>query len=1135
MDSARGTLPRVRGQLYRSREVRSLAVAIGLVVAYLWVVGDWMFGFRFFVPLLAPMAIVAGAGFSDLRKWRPRAAGAALVVWTVALVLTAHDFWRAYEREERRESWLAAPSLDPARFFAPVPSNLRGRRQVCVGERYDRLQPSGLRPFMLGARNIDDLGICTKFYAKLPTTDVVFTEVGRYSPLTPKPVLRAGEAYTLSRAPKLLLEPGGNLRAANGGVVPDNVLGGVYRLLFSTETVAGYGPIDSAGTIRDPPRYLENLAHISHLRRVWINGQLLQKSEYRTGLPYLYGRQARLIFDDRFVADFTFSDADLDVYELYLGRIRSAEAASVDVMLLNDIGHVVFRTTFELAPRDRRDVRLNLGEGVKAAALSVAITSRTPGPQAVDLGDLRLQGQTTALKRFVDEHHGFDEIRALESVESVCPARRAGAIPCGPLATGTTCSSCPSRWCVVAAGGLGVRRAAGGSPEQRARATWPVPDGNSDAYSRHLLLLSRRGCRPSSRRRVDCSRGGGALLAQKARLLVSRAGHPFLPRAGGHCRPRSRVHCVLREAAVKFERILQTTVATAPRSAGVFRDAMTTWLLDKLWIKSHLRSTFGIPPDRILFCEHHESHAASAFLCSPFDEAAILTVDGVGEWTTTAIGAGRGHDLRLRTTSGFHTRSGCSTRRSRHSSDSKSTRASNRVMGMAPYGTPRFVDEVRQLVRVDGDGAFALDLDYFSFHYSTTRTFTSKFEQLFGAHREPDVPFFTEHTEFPSYYGAKPGNFHDLARENQRYADIAASIQVVTEEILLSMARHAMQAAGSTRLCLAGGVALNSVANGRILRETPATDLYVQPAAGDSGAALGAAMYMWHVVLGNPRGFVLEHASWGAEPSQEGIGEVVAACGLPFEHYRDEEQLIDRTVELLAKGAVVGWAHGRFEWGPRALGHRSILADLRRADAKDIVNTKIKFREPYRPFAPSVPVEHAAAFFDLSEPDRHLAARFMLLVVPVRPAARDLIPAVTHVDGTRAPCRRSAPASTTAYHKLLSRFGQSTGHPGTAEYVVQPARRADRQHAAGGVRHVLPEWNGRARARSHDHHERHTMRVLGNVATGDVDHPRAVAVPVGAETGPADSVCRHAVARWRVVAGWTGDRRGAVHLYALLT
>ena len=267
---------------------------------------------------------------------------------------------------------------------------------------------AGFVPFMLGARNIDDLGICTKFYAKLPTTDVVFTEVGRYSPLTPKPVLRAGEAYTLSRAPKLLLEPGGNLRAANGGVVPDNVLGGAYRLLFSTETVAGYGPIDSAGTIRDPPRYLENLAHISHLRRVWINGQLLQKSEYRTGLPYLYGRQARLIFDDRFVADFTFSDADLDVYELYLGRIRSAEAASVDVMLLNDIGHVVFRTTFELAPRDRRDVRLNLGEGVKAAALSVAITSRTPGPQAVDLGDLRLQGQTTALKRFVDEHHGFD-------------------------------------------------------------------------------------------------------------------------------------------------------------------------------------------------------------------------------------------------------------------------------------------------------------------------------------------------------------------------------------------------------------------------------------------------------------------------------------------------------------------------------------------------------------------------------------------------------------------------------------------------------------------------------------------------------------------------------------------------------
>jgi carbamoyltransferase len=206
------------------------------------------------------------------------------------------------------------------------------------------------------------------------------------------------------------------------------------------------------------------------------------------------------------------------------------------------------------------------------------------------------------------------------------------------------------------------------------------------------------------------------------------------------------------------------------------------------------------------------------------------------------------------------------------------------------------------------------------------------------------------------------------------------------------------------------------------------TDLYVQPAAGDSGAALGAALYVWHVVLGNPRGFVMEHASWGAEPSSEAIRDVADTCGLPIERHDCEDGLIDRTVELLEAGAVVGWVQGRFEWGPRALGHRSILADPRRADAKNVVNVKIKFREPYRPFAPSVPVEHAARFFDLPEPTRHLLARFMLLVTPVLPDARHLLPAITHVDGS-ARLQTVTAETNGRYHMLLSRFGEATGVP----------------------------------------------------------------------------------------------------------
>jgi carbamoyltransferase len=479
---------------------------------------------------------------------------------------------------------------------------------------------------------------------------------------------------------------------------------------------------------------------------------------------------------------------------------------------------------------------------------------------------------------------------------------------------------------------------------------------------------------------------------------------------------------------LKFERILQTTFATVPRSAGVFRQAMTAWLLDKLWVKSRIREATGVPEDRILFVEHHASHASSAFFCSPFDHAAVMTVDGVGEWATATTGVGNATSLRLEEEIRFPHSLGLLYSAFTAFLGFEVNEGEYKVMGMAPYGTPRFVDDVWKLVRLGRDGSFELNLEYFSFPYSTTRTFSRKFEALFGAPRKPETPFFTADTPYPDYYDARPPDYSARAAENQHYADLAASIQVVTEEILLNMARALHARTGAMRLCMAGGVALNSVANARILRETPFTDLYIQPAAGDSGAALGAALYVQHHVLGQPRRFVMEHAYWGASHGEDAIRDAVRASGARAEQLDSEDALLDRVVDLLSAGKVIGWSQGAFEWGPRSLGHRSILADPRHASMKDLVNTKIKFREPYRPFAPSVPIECASAFFDIDDAVRHLPARFMLLVLPVREKAREKIPAVTHVDQS-ARVQVVTAQTDARYFRLLERFGQATGVP----------------------------------------------------------------------------------------------------------
>src|SRR5712692_1810531 len=383
---------------------------------------------------------------------------------------------------------------------------------------------------------------------------------------------------------------------------------------------------------------------------------------------------------------------------------------------------------------------------------------------------------------------------------------------------------------------------------------------------------------------------------------------------------------------VKFERIIFTSMQTFPKSARLFREAMKHWLLDKLWIKGLIKQKLGAADSKILFSEHHLSHAASAFFCSPFEEAAILTVDGVGEWTTASLGVGRGTDLRLVKEIRFPHSLGLLYSAFTAFLGFEVNEGEYKVMGMAPFGTPRYADEVRKLIRVHADGSFELDMDYFTFHRSTTQTYSRKFEALFGPSRDPAANFFTASSGYPSYFGDKPANYTALARDNERYADVAASIQLVIEETMLTMARAAHRETGLSRLCLAGGVALNSVANSRILRETPFEELYIQPAAGDGGGAVGAALYGYHTVLGRPRAFVMEHAAWGQEHAAAAVEGFLHAGGIAYERLDHEEKLVERVVDRLTEGKVVGWSQGRFEWGPRALGHRSILADPRQPD-----------------------------------------------------------------------------------------------------------------------------------------------------------------------------------------------------------
>jgi carbamoyltransferase len=540
-----------------------------------------------------------------------------------------------------------------------------------------------------------------------------------------------------------------------------------------------------------------------------------------------------------------------------------------------------------------------------------------------------------------------------------------------------------------------------------------------------------------------------AALLKEGNLVAAAEEERFSRRKHDYGFPVSAIEFCLRQAGIsgrdldyvvfyekpllKFERILMSCLGTFPNSWKTFGEAMIAWFDEKLWIKGALAKFLGIPEEKVLFVEHHLSHAASAFFASPYEEAAILTVDGVGEWTTTSVGKGRAcwdgkgcNEITLFSETRFPHSLGLLYSAFTAFLGFRVNNGEYKVMGMAPYGRANRVEDIYKLLEVSVDGGFRLNMDYFSYHHSSSRTFNNRFERLFGTPRVHDSVFFTPTTHPKRDH---PDWDEEVARKNQYYADIAASIQHVTEETLLSIARNLHERTGSKRLCMAGGVALNSVANGRLLRETPFEEVWIQPAAGDSGGALGAALYVYHVLLGKRRKFVQEHSFWGKGYSPDDVHDRLEKASVRFERVNDEEAMIAAMLQDLMGGKVISIYQGRFEWGPRALGNRSILADPRRADMKEIVNTKIKFREPFRPFAPVVLEERAAEFYEgLTEPKRHYPLRYMLMVFPVIEEKRSAIPAVTHAGGSGR-LQTIRMEWNPRYYRLVERFAEETGVP----------------------------------------------------------------------------------------------------------
>lgn len=452
---------------------------------------------------------------------------------------------------------------------------------------------------------------------------------------------------------------------------------------------------------------------------------------------------------------------------------------------------------------------------------------------------------------------------------------------------------------------------------------------------------------------------------------------------------------------VKFSRILETTLSCWPKTYWTWVRSMPVWLMTKLRIGRTIQSELGTDKD-IYYCQHHLAHAASAFLVSPFEEAAIITADGVGEWTTTGWGVGQGSEITIEKEIRFPHSVGLLFSAITAYLGFRVNDAEWKVMGLAPYGRPKYVDRFHEVVDIREDGSFRLNLKYFSHTHSTQKMFNRRWEELFGRPQRPRE--------------AELDEFHE---------DIAHSGQKVVEEIMVKMATHARKETGMESVCIAGGVGLNCVANWRILQESGFKNVFIQPAAGDSGGALGTAFYLYNTVLKNPRAFVMKHAYWGPSFSDEQVEAVLRRNNISYEYHDREEDLLEATAELIEQGKVVGWFQGRLEFGPRALGSRSLVADARNPKMKDIINAKVKFREPFRPFAPSVLKEHAHEYFEMPA---GMDAPFMLLVPKVRPQMHSVLPAITHKDGTGR-VQTVTEEENGRYYRLIKTFGRRTGIP----------------------------------------------------------------------------------------------------------
>ncbi|MBU1006738.1 MAG: carbamoyltransferase [Candidatus Omnitrophica bacterium] len=475
---------------------------------------------------------------------------------------------------------------------------------------------------------------------------------------------------------------------------------------------------------------------------------------------------------------------------------------------------------------------------------------------------------------------------------------------------------------------------------------------------------------------------------------------------------------------LKLERILFTYLFYAPAGLRSFYKAIPLWLKERLWIPHLISDKMSFHKD-ILFTEHHESHAASAFYPSPFEEAAILTMDGVGEWATTSFGVGKDNDFDLSHEIRFPHSLGLLYSAVTCYAGFKVNSAEYKVMGLAPYGEPEYKDLIlKELIDLKDDGSFRLNMKYFNYCAGLTMT-NKKFNKLFGG---PPRKVETKIT--------------------QKEMNLARSVQAVTEEVMLKVTRHIHKITGQKNLCLAGGVALNCVGNGRILRESPFERVWVQPAAGDAGGALGAALRIWYKYLGNERVAdgvkdVQKGSLLGPEYSDAYIEDYLKNSGIPYQKY-DRKELLKTTASFIAAGKVIGWFQGRMEFGPRALGARSIIGDARSPEMQSRMNLKIKFRESFRPFAPSVLAEKAGDYFDINS-----ESPYMLMVANVRgdklkvnageeskgfdrlKTIRSEIPAVTHVDNSARVQTVSRDGSNEMYYGLLSELYEHTGCPVT--------------------------------------------------------------------------------------------------------